>query len=47
MRLSQNSTTVYYALVECMNTELSNIKTIIEGTRYDMSSSEILELLVF
>lgn len=47
MRLSQNSSTVYYALVECMNTELNNIKTIIEGTRYDMSSSEILEMLVY
>lgn len=47
MRLSRNSSTVYYALVECMNIELNNIKTIIEGTRYDMSSSEILEMLVY
>ncbi|MGN0650725.1 MAG: V-type ATPase subunit [Oscillospiraceae bacterium] len=47
MRLSQNSSTVYYALTECLYTELNNIKTIIEGTRYDMSSSEILEMLVY
>lgn len=47
IHLSQNSSAVYYALVECMNIELNNIKTIIEGTRYDLSSGEILEMLVY
>lgn len=47
MHLSQNSSTVYYALAESLKTELNNIKTIIEGTRYDMSSSDILDMLVY
>ena len=46
IRLSQNSAAVYYSLIECMRIEQKNIKTAIEGIRYGMSSSEILDMLV-
>lgn len=46
IRLSQNSAAVYYSLIECLRIEQRNIKTAIEGIRYGMSSSEILEMLV-
>ncbi len=46
IRMSQCSAVVYYALAECLDTELNNIKTIIEGIRYGISSSDILDMLV-
>lgn len=46
LRLSQSSAVVYFALVQCLKTELKNIKTIIEGIRYKMKSSDILDMLV-
>lgn len=46
LRLSQSSSVVYFALTQCLQTELKNIKTIIEGIRYKMKSSDIMELLV-
>lgn len=46
MRLSRNSDTVYFCLMECLETELHNIKTIIEGIRYGVPSSEIRGMLV-
>ncbi|MGN0687258.1 MAG: V-type ATPase subunit, partial [Oscillospiraceae bacterium] len=46
IRMSQNSAAVYYSLIECLRTEQRNIKTIIEGIRYGISSSEILNMLV-
>ncbi|MBQ4165593.1 MAG: V-type ATPase subunit [Oscillospiraceae bacterium] len=46
IRLSQNSAAVYYALIECLKIEQRNVKTAIEGIRYGLSSSEILDMLV-
>lgn len=46
MRLSNSSATVYFCLVECLETELRNIKTIIEGIRYGVPPSEIRDMLV-
>lgn len=46
LRLSQNSAAVYYALLECLKIEQRNVKTAIEGIRYGLPSSEILEMLV-
>ena len=46
IRLSQNSAAVYYSLIECLRIEQRNIKTAIEGIRYGMGSSEILDMLV-
>lgn len=46
LRLSQNSAAVYYALLECLKIEQRNVKTAIEGIRYGLASSEILEMLV-
>ena len=46
LRMSQNSAVVYFALTECLNIELNNIRTIIEGIRYGLSASEIQPMLV-
>ncbi len=46
MRLSRNSSTVYYCLTECLENELHNVKTIIEGIRYGVPGKEIMEMLV-
>lgn len=46
MRLSRNSSTVYFCLIECLEAELNNVKTIIEGIRYGIPGSEIKQMLV-
>lgn len=46
MRLSRNSSTVYFCLIECLENELRNVKTIIEGIRYGVPAPEIMEMLV-
>ena len=46
IRMSQCSAVVYYALAECLDTELNNIKTIIEGIHYGIGSADILDMLV-
>lgn len=46
LRLSQSSSAVYFALTECLDTELKNIKTIIEGVRYGLDDKAILDILV-
>lgn len=46
LRISQNSATVYYCLIECLEIELRNVKTIIEGIRYGLSGNEIFQMLV-
>lgn len=46
MRLSRNSSTVYFCLIECLDNELRNLKTIIEGIRYGVPADEIREMLV-
>lgn len=46
LRLSRNSAAVYYALIECLKIEQRNVKTAIEGIRYGLSSSDILNMLV-
>lgn len=46
MRLSRNSSTVYFCLIECLETELRNIKTIIEGIRYGVPADGIMEMIV-
>lgn len=46
MRLSRNSSTVYFCLIECLENELHNVKTIIEGIRYGVPAKEIMEMLV-
>lgn len=46
LRLSQNALVVYLALTEILEIELKNIKTVIEGIRYGIDSSAILNMLV-
>lgn len=46
LRLSQSSAVSYFVLSECLSIELRNVKTLIEGTRYGMDGSRILEMLV-
>lgn len=46
IRLSQSSAVVYFAFAECLGIEFNNIKTIIEGVRYGISGSEILDMIV-
>lgn len=46
LRLSQSSSVVYFALVQCLEIELKNVKTIIEGIRYKMKPNEIMDMLV-
>lgn len=46
LRLSQSSAVAYLALSELLTIELTNIKTLIEGIRYGMDGSRILEMLV-
>lgn len=46
LRLSQSSSVVYFAFMELLGMELKNIKTIIEGVRYGLDGSAILEMLV-
>lgn len=46
IRLSGNSAAVYYALIKCLKIETRNLKTVIEGIHYGISSSEILGMLV-
>ncbi len=46
LRLSQSSAVAYFTLAEILSIELTNIKTLIEGIRYGMDGSRILEMLV-
>lgn len=46
MRLSRSSCAVYFCLIECLEAELGNLKTIIEGIRYEMPADEIMKMLV-
>lgn len=46
LRMSQNSATVYFCLIEVLRIELRNIKTVIEGIRYGLSSGDIFSVLV-
>ena len=46
IRLSQSPVVVYFALTQYLSVELKNIKTLIEGVRYGLSSGEILKMLV-
>lgn len=46
LRLSQSSSVVYFAFVELLGVEFKNIKTIVEGIRYGLDGSAILEMLV-
>lgn len=46
IRLSQSPAVVYFALTQCLSTELKNIRTLIEGVRYGLNSGDILKMLV-
>ena len=46
LRISRSSATVYFCLIECMQIEVRNIKTVIEGIRYGLTGSEIMEMLI-
>ena len=46
LRLSQSSSVVYFAFMELLEVEFKNVKTIIEGIRYRLDGSAILEMLV-
>ncbi len=46
LRMSGNSATVYFCLIEVLRIELRNIKTVIEGIRYGLGSGDILSVLV-
>ncbi len=46
LRLSRSAAVVYFSLSEMLGIELKNIKTVIEGIRYQLSGSDILNLLV-
>ncbi len=46
LRISRSSATVYFCLIECLQIELRNVKTVIEGIRYGLSGTEIMDMLV-
>ena len=46
LRLSRSSSVVYFAFMELLVVELKNIRTVIEGIRYGLDSSAILDMLV-
>lgn len=46
LRLSQSASVVYFALIELLTIELKNVKTLIEGVRYRLEGSAILDMLV-
>ena len=46
MRLSKSSSAVYFAFMELLSVETKNIRTVIEGIRYGLDGSAILEMLV-
>lgn len=46
LRLSQYASVVYFALTEILTIELNNVKTLIEGVRYNLDGSAILDMLV-
>ncbi|MGN1339729.1 MAG: V-type ATPase subunit [Oscillospiraceae bacterium] len=46
LRISRSSATVYFCLIECLQIELRNIKTVIEGIRYGLNGTEIMEMLI-
>lgn len=46
LRISKSSATVYFCLIECLDIELKNVKTVIEGIHYGLSGAEIMEMLV-
>lgn len=46
LRISRSSATVYFCLIECLQIELHNIKTVIEGIRYGLTGAQIMEMLV-
>ncbi|MCH5196091.1 MAG: V-type ATPase subunit [Oscillospiraceae bacterium] len=46
IRLSQSPAVVYFALTQCLSTELKNIKTLVEGVRYGLNGGDILKMLV-
>lgn len=46
LRLSQNSSVVYFAFMELLTVEIKNIRTVIEGIRYGLDGSAILDMLV-
>lgn len=46
LRLSQSSSVVYFAFMELLGMEFKNIKTIVEGIRYGLDGSAILDMLV-
>ena len=46
LRLSQSSSVVYFAFMELLLFEVRNIRTVIEGIRYGLDGSAILDMLV-
>lgn len=46
LRLSKYASVVYFALTEILTIELNNVKTLIEGVRYNLDGSAILDMLV-
>lgn len=46
LRLSQSSSVVYFAFMELLLFEMRNIRTVIEGIRYGLDGSAILDMLV-
>lgn len=46
LRLSQSASVVYFALIELLTVELKNVNTLIEGVRYRLDGSAILDMLV-
>ena len=46
LRLTKSSAVAYFALTECLKTELKSIRTVIEGVRYGVGGSEILSMIV-
>lgn len=46
LRMTQFSSVAYFALTESLCTELRNIRTVVEGVRYELSGTDILRMLV-
>lgn len=46
LRMTRYASVAYFALTESICTELRNIRTVVEGVRYELSGTEIMKMLV-
>ncbi len=46
LRMTRYASVAYFALTESVCTELRNIRTVVEGVRYELSGTDIMKMLV-